>query len=296
MRFVTQTRQLIGAMLRPLALRAARAYVAGDRLEDAVRVADRLAERGLAATFGYWDAPGEAPRTVADQYLAAARVLAGREHAYLSIKVPSLGFSHELMAEVVECAARGNVRVHLDALAPDTVDRSRAVVEKFLDAGADLSFTLPGRWRRSTSDAAWAIERGIVVRVVKGQWPDPDAPNIDLRKGFLQVIDALAGRARHVAVASHDVPMVRQAIARLEHAGTTCGMELLYGLPMRQSIRLADRLALGVHVYVPYGKAYLPYAMSRLGSDPRIAWWLVRDLMLGSSVRPERPERELVST
>jgi proline dehydrogenase len=296
MRIVEHARQLVSACLRPLALRAARAYVAGDHLEDAVRVADRLAGRGLAATFGFWDAPGDSPRSVADQYVAAARVLAGREHAYLSIKVPSLAFSHELMAEVVDQAARANVRVHLDALAPDTVDRSRALVEKFLDAGADLSFTLPGRWRRSVADAAWAIERGIIVRVVKGQWPDPDAPGTDLRQGFLQVIDALAGRANHVAVASHDVPLVKQAVARLRTAATTTGLELLYGLPMRQSLHLADRLALGVHVYVPYGKAYLPYAMSRLGSDPRIAWWLVRDLMLGATIRPERPEREFVGT
>jgi proline dehydrogenase len=35
-----------------------------------------------------------------------------------------------------------------------------------------------------------------------------------------------------------------------------------------------------VRVYVPYGQAFLPYAMSQLKQNPRIAWWLVRDLVM----------------
>ena len=275
----TRVRGWLSNCLRPLAARAAKAYVAGDRLEDALAVADRLEDRGLGATLGYWDGLDEAPRAVADQYLAAADVLAGRKHAYLSIKLPSLKFSTELLGEVVEHAARGKVRIHFDALAPETAERTRRMVDKLVEGGVEVSYTLPGRWQRSLDDAHWAAERKLVVRVVKGQWPDPIDPKRDLREGFLQVVDALAGRARHVALASHDVPLVAEAVARLRRADTSCEQELLYGLPTRDSLALADQLSLGVHVYVPYGQAYLPYALSRMRSDPRVAWWLLRDLL-----------------
>ena len=62
----------------------------------------------------------------------------------------------------------------------------------------------------------------------------------------------------------HDAPLATEAVSRLRRADRSCGLELLYGLPMRRSLELADWLAMGVHVYVPYGKAYLPYALGRM--------------------------------
>ena len=44
------------------AARAAKAYVAGERLDDALAVAERLAARGLGVTLGYWDSSDESPR------------------------------------------------------------------------------------------------------------------------------------------------------------------------------------------------------------------------------------------
>jgi proline dehydrogenase len=165
-RLVVSARRLAAKCLLPLARRAAKAYVAGERLEDAIALADRLAERGLGATLGFWDSPDDSPRLVADAYLAGIEALAGREHAYLSIKVPSLGFSSELMAEIVGQAERDRVRLHFDSLAPHTADACRALFEQFLSGGANLSYTLPGRWARSVEDAAWATAHDVVVRVV----------------------------------------------------------------------------------------------------------------------------------
>ena len=294
MRMVDRARRMASKCLRPLVARAAKAYVAGERLEDALRVADKLSERGLGITLGYWDSPKDTPRSVADAYLDAIDALANRQHGYVSIKIPSLDYSHELSAKVVDRAALRRVRVHFDALGPETADRSRALFDRLLDRGAELSYTLPGRWLRSVSDAAWAAERGIVVRVVKGQWADPADPRRDPRRGYLEVIDALAARAAHVAVASHDTQLVAAAVARLKGANTSCELELLHGLPMRRSLAQADALSLGVHVYVPYGETYLPYAISRVRQNPRVLWWLLRDLFAShgpiSRVPPRQPE------
>ena len=42
--------------------------------------------------------------------------------------------------------------------------------------------------------------------------------------------------------------------------------------------------------------AYLPYALSRVRDNPRIAWWLARDMVLGYHWGKEatRTDRELV--
>lgn len=291
MNLLASPRRWLSRCLRPLAMRAARAYVAGDTLTDALDVADALFDRGLGSTLGYWDAPGESPRRVADMYLAALVALSHREHAYLSIKLPAIGCRQELMGEIVQRAIENRIRLHVDALGPEEADATRAVVDYFLDSGAEISVTLPGRWVRSVQDADWAVENALTVRVVKGQWADPSDPKRDLRAGYLEVIDVLAGRARHVALASHDVPLVAEAVRRLRDKGTSCELELLYGLPTRASLKQADALGLGVHVYVPYGKAYLPYALGKAVRNPKFAWWFLRDLVMAREAAIPQPER-----
>jgi proline dehydrogenase len=271
-------RRTAGRCLMPLAVRAAQSYIAGPELNDALHVTRGLAKRGLAATLGFWDGAGDSPDSVAEHYLAALTVLAQEGcDAYVSIKLPALADSRALLDRVVEQARRQGQRIHFDSLATDAADSMWSAALAAAAAGTNISCSLPGRWPRSLDDAEVAVAAGIVPRVVKGQWADPESPEIDLRDGFLSVVDRLAGRVPHVAIASHDVPLVGEAIRRLRASGTTCELELLYGLPERASLALAGREGIRSRFYVPYGRAYLPYCLAHARRQPRMLWWLMRD-------------------
>ena len=271
-------RRTASACLLPLAARAARAYIAGPELNDAVRLADELAEQGFASTLGFWDGQGDTPRAVADHYLAALDALAtGGRGGYLSIKLPAIGDNRLLLGEVLGRARQLGVRVHFDSLGPETADSMWAAVADAAGSGVELGCSLPGRWRRSLDDADTAIRLGVLPRVVKGQWIDPVEPERDARRGFMEVIDRLAGRAPRVAVASHDAPLAREAIERLKAAGSACELELLYGLPQRASLVAAMFEQMPVRFYVPYGRAYLPYCLGQARRQPWLLWWLLRD-------------------
>jgi proline dehydrogenase len=97
----------------------------------------------------------------------------------------------------------------------------------------------------------------------------------------LAVVDRLAGRARHVTVATHDAPLARTALRRLIDAGTSCELELLFGLPMRAAMRAARDLGVRSRVYVPYGHSWVPYALSWVRQNPRVLWWVLTDATLG---------------
>lgn len=268
--------------LSPLAARAARAYIAGPELADALRVSQQLAARGFAATLGFWDGPDDAPRGVADGYLAALDAIAAAKlDAYLSIKLPGLRSSQSLVDEVLARGKQHRIRIHFDSHGPETADEMwQTITRAAADRELLLSATLPGRWRRSLDDAEAAVALGVAVRVVKGQWADASGPELDLREGFLHVVDRLAGRARQVAVASHDAPLAAESIRRLQAAHTPYDLELLYGLPERRSLRQAGADRTPVRFYVPYGKAYLPYALGQARRNPRLIWWLLRDTVM----------------
>jgi proline dehydrogenase len=266
------------SLWQPLLRKAAESYIVGTEVGDAIAKATELDGHGAASTICFWDAVDDSPRHVADQYLLIIHALReSKIDSYLSIKVPSLRYDMALVNELLAEASPAGMKVHFDSLAPETADPTFNLIACVHSRYPNLSCTLPGAWRRSIADAELAIQLGLHVRVVKGQWPDPDGPAADPRDGFLRIVDALAGRARKVAVASHDPLLAAAAIGKLQQAGTKCELELLFGLPSRAVLQVAQRLGVKVRYYLPYGYAWLPYALNQAKRNPRILWWVVRD-------------------
>ena len=261
--------------------RRASAYGAGPTLDAALEVSRRLGCQGLASVIGYAARPGEPPRAVADVHLAAFERLAAEDlDCQVSVKLSALAFDAGLFAELEAAAARSGRRLHVDALAPDTVDATWRLVDGVPRAGR-LGTTLPGRWRRSAQDAARAVRLGMGVRVVKGQWAGSGTDDVDPTAGFLAVIDQLGDHRPGVEVATHDVGLLAESIRRLQAAGSPCTAELYFGLPFRGPAVTARRLGVPVRVYVAYGSANAPYGIADVARDPAAAWWLLQDLALG---------------
>ena len=267
--------------------KAARSYVAGADLAEAVATAAVLHGRGVPAfTFGYWNPRGEKPEDVMEHHAQSVTALAlAPWPARVAVKAPAFAFRPDLFHALLERASP-NIELHLDAHGIDAQDATLAL------GAPHTGVTLPSRWMRSALDAARAAERGLAVRVVKGQFAAPAHEETDPRAGFLRIVNALAHRARRVSIASHDAPLVRDALAHLVESGTPCELELLYGLPPQPALDVARGLGVPVRLYVPWGTAYLPYAAAKAFRHPRSIAWLARDVLLGRRAWP----RELRAT
>jgi proline dehydrogenase len=275
--------------------RRASPYGAGDRLDEALDVCRRLAADDLACTIGYAAPPEERARAVADAHLAALDRLATEElDCQVSVKLSALDFDAALFAELDAAAAGAGRALHIDALAPDTVDATWLLIQDRPRA-ATLGITLPGRWLRSSDDTLLAVRLGLRVRVVKGQWAAGGSGELDPVRGFLRVVDRLRGHHGGVAVATHDVDLLGESLQRLTASETPCAAELFFGLPLRPQLLTARRSGVPVRVYVPYGRCGAPYDMADLAGRPAVAWWLLQDLLLGKdkpwrSIRRSRPQ------
>jgi proline dehydrogenase len=262
--------------------RRASAYGAGAGLDDALDACRRFAAHGLDATLGYSALPGEAPRAVADIHLAAFDRLSGEDlDCMVAVKLSALGFDPGLFDELTAAAAASKRVLHVDALAPDTVDVTWPLLERAATAG-HLGATMPGRWHRSLDDASRAARLGLHVRVVKGQWPD-DVPDggVDPSVGFTRVVERLSGSAGSVAVATHDVALLAGSLRRLIATGTPCSAEFLFGLPFGRAMVAARGLGVPIRAYVPYGHRGATYGIKDLARRPAATRWLLEDLLLG---------------
>ena len=266
----------------PLVRFASRGYIAGPELADAMQACQRYSRQGIASTIGYWNDDNDTPQLVARTYSASMDAIAGEGlDCQLSIKAPALKFDQALVAGIVAKGKDSGIGVHFDSLGPQAADRTFELVTRSAQNYARIGCTLPGRWRRSACDAERVAALGVNVRVVKGQWIDPECPEMDLRQGYLAVIRRLAGRARHVAVATHDPLLAREALSILRASGTPCVMELLLGLPLKAAMQVARDAGVAVRLYIPYGHSWFPYALSQIRKNPRIIGWMMRDTIFG---------------
>lgn len=271
--------EFASAALMPIIRTAARPFLGGETVDDALCVAARLNAEGTATSFSYWDGGDESLAQIEALGQAAIAALANSAPAgYLSLKPPALRFSKDAARRLASVAAAHRLRLHFDSHGADVADRHNAMLDAMLEViGPEyLGTTLPARQTRTRDDAEWAIARGLNVRVVKGEWPDPSNPGCDLDAAFLDVIDRLAGRVRHVAVATHDPVLSREAIGRLQAAGTSCEIEVLLGLASRRLLDWAKANGVKTRVYVPYGRGFVMNAVGVLRRNPRLAVTIAR--------------------
>jgi len=254
-----------------------------------VRKCDALAEDGLAAAIGYFQADDAGPETVAQENLAAiARLSGGRRDAYFSLKAPPLGFDAVRISTIAQAAREAGMAVVFDSHAPDLADPTLALVERLLPDYPGTGFALPARWRRSVADAHAFRDSTARIRLVKGEWPDPEGDDGDPAERYLALARILAGRPAKVAVATHDPALAERALAILLAQGTPCELEQLRGLPRARTCAVARRLGVPIRLYLPFGPGWWPYAVDRALARPYLLGWMLRDRLGAAQGRSSR--------
>lgn len=265
--------------------RAAHAYIAGPEIHDALTVCEQLAGKGLDTTMCYWNLATDQPDRVSDFYMDILGLAPNLgTDCYLSVKAPAINFDLTSLKSILERARCAGAALHFDSMAPETADATFDLIARAHRVYPKIGCTLPGRWHRSLKDADRAVQLGLRVRVVKGEWPESIPDDVNARNGFLNVIDRLgAERASYVAVATHNPELAREALSRLRTTNTPCGLELLYGLPSEPLLKIACALDVPARMYVPYGHTRLPYRLKEMHRNPRILAWFLCDLLRGKT-------------
>ncbi len=287
------TRRALRSIATPHVLRrAGAAFLTGPRLTDAMAVARRLDAQGIAVTLAYWDGRQDNPATIEHELTRSLVALAALRCApRLSVKVPPLSFDPYIVARLAERARQVGGGLVFDAHGPERADATLALAHVAAHRGADIGVAVPARWQRSVTDAREALAAGLRVRVVKGQWRDlagggPLSAR-GLEEAFLRLTATLPGPPERVGVATHDHRLLR-TLTSGELRRAFGELELLFGMPGRQALRIARGAGLPVRCYVPFGHPSIGFDLHELRNRPRLGVNLARGLLLGRANQPRR--------
>ncbi len=288
--------RVLPAVPRPVVKRLSDRYIAGPELADACRVVKELNERGRTATI---DVLGEEvtrrddARALVDEYMHVFETIREQElSSNVSVKPTGLGLKldrdlcRDGLAEIVRCAeARGNF-VRIDMEDSSTTSDTLAVYRELRGQGLErVGVVLQARLRRTLDDVASLAGLAASVRLCKGIYLEP--PEIayedfdEIRRNFLQALEALLANGCRVAIATHDDWLVERSLDLLrEHRLTHEQYEFQMLLGVREA--MGDDLVRDGHrlrIYVPYGRRWYEYSMRRLQENPKIAGYVARDTL-----------------
>ena len=285
--------RMLPAVPKPVVRRISSRYIAGEELEDALRVVRKVNAEGKLATIDVLGEeitnPDEA-RAIAGAYRLAFEAI---EHEGLdsnvSVKLTALGLElgydlcRENLVDVVSHAAGGNF-VRIDMEDSSTTDDNLRLYRELRKAGHDnVGVVLQARLKRTLDDVRELKGLRPSVRLCKGIYLEPaEIAYRDfeaIRSNFVTVLDALWDAGCYVGIATHDEWLIEQAQKGIEKRGL--GREE-YEFQMLLGVRpaLGDELVRGGHrlrIYTPFGRHWYAYSLRRLQENPKIAGYIAAD-------------------
>lgn len=281
--------------------RVARPYVAGETLEDALRVVGELNDGGAMATLdllGEEVVERERAMASVEEYLRLFDAIeAGSLDANVSIKLTMLGlkidqsFCQDNVARVAASARQYGNFVRIDMEDRTCTEATLEIYRALQSEYGNLGVVLQAYMRRTLADIDSLGVEAANVRLCKGIYIEPRRAawkgSETVRHNFVRALEKLLTRGAYVGIATHDEYLACAAVAMLDRLGVPRDryeFQMLLGVdePLRRIlIDGGHRL----RVYVPYGRDWYQYSVRRLRENPEVAGHVAR-AFLGFSGSP----------
>lgn len=271
-------------------------YIAGSKLEDAVRKVQELNKQGMMATL---DLLGEesqskekAEEAVAEYFKMLEIIDEYKLDSNISIKPTQMGlfidkeYCFQNVEKIVREAKKYNNFVRIDmedhTATSDTIEFYLRLKGKY---GRHVGTVIQAYLRRTSADINGLLEHKANLRLCKGIYVEPRAIAYKdmsiINENYKFNLKKLLFNDCYVGIATHDEKLVWYALSLIEEKQLKYEkyeFQMLLGVDEELRKIIID----GGHrlrVYVPYGKDWYPYSVRRLKENPKMAGYVFRNIL-----------------
>jgi len=272
----------------------ARRFVAGEHLQDALRVAREFKAKAIFVTLDHLGEDvtnRQKARRATAVYLHILDVLhRERSQADISIKLSQIGLALDKKLalqhamQIVQRGKRYGVMVEIDMESSRYTDDTLDIFFRLMKKHKNTMVALQAYLHRSMDDAVQIVKRRGAIRLVKGGYKEPPTlafkKKEDTNKNYRKIMKLFLKKGRFLAIATHDEKIVREAqsfIKKNKISTKKYMFQMLYGIRRDLQEELA-REGYHVRVYVPYGTEWFPYYWRRIRERKENFFFVLRHL------------------
>ncbi len=292
-----------------IAWRVASRFVAGETIEDAIRVIKELNKKGIYATLDHLGehttTTEEATQSTDDILRMLDEIERAEVRSNVSIKLTQIGMGlddtvcRQNLNRILANAKDQKNFVRIDMEDSPYTDVTIDILNNMLDFGFNVKtvgLVVQSCLYRTEEDTRKLLEKNVRFRLVKGAYKEPpeiayprksdvDA-NFDLLTKIMIdfALEAKSPSASEngrippiVAIATHDekrIDFAKQYAEKVGYPRNALEFQMLYGI--RRDMQ--EQLVAGgypVRVYIPFGTHWYPYFMRRLAERPANIWFFI---------------------
>jgi proline dehydrogenase len=277
---------------KPLVRVFAKPYVAGESLQDQLRVIEELNAQGYMVASGilgeFVTKREESEQAVRDYQQCLDEIAARKLDSTIHTKPTHLGlkldkeFCYQNMRKILEHARRYGNFMRMDMEDSPCIDDTLELYYRLREDFDNVGVVIQARMRRSLADVRKLAAAKANVRLCKGVYIEPrEIAYTDFRiiqENYTMLLDELLSAGCYVGIATHDEMLIWDAyrlIDRLRLKPHEYEFQMLHGVePMLR--RLVREKGHRLRVAVPFGPNWYPYSIRRLRKNPAIAGYVLK--------------------
>lgn len=277
-------------------------YIAGENLEDAVRVTKKFNGQGIKTTvdlLGEFLTRAQKVEYYKKEYikLIEESVRQGLDNSF-SVKPTMFGLlldeqlCYSNVREIFARAASLGRMVRIDMEDTQCTSMEIGLYKRLLDEfPLNVGLVLQAYLKRTLDDLKDLVnfDRGrnrINIRLCKGIYNEPaelafkDKDEINLN--YMTDLEFMIQNNIYAAIATHDKKLIRQAIKLIDKHKINPDrfeFQMLYGVTPDLRKSIVDK-GYAMRVYVPYGKDWFNYSTRRLKENPNMISHMIKALFV----------------
>lgn len=272
----------------------AKKYVAGPKLEDAIRVVQELNSKGIMATMDVLGESitkkSEAEETKKHCFDMLDVIKKYNLDANVSIKPTSLGlnldkeFCYNQIEEIVKKAKEYNNFIRIDMEDTPYTDSTFNILKRIREKYDNVGVVVQAYLRRTYDDIVKLNKEGVNYRLCKGIYVEPEhlayKGRQEVRENFVKILDQMLSDGNYVGIATHDNYLIKESYRLIEEKKLPKDkyeFQMLYGV----TEHLRDKINADGHrirIYVPWGEHWYAYSIRRLQENPQVAWYITKSI------------------
>ena len=278
-------------MVRPFAL----PYVAGETIDEALRAAESVIGQGFSVTMdilGEHTSDVNLSQKITKDYCSLYNLITQKSlDCTISLKLTHLGLdiSEELAVEnlnkIIESAKPGNRGLTIDMENSPYTSQTLAFYKTALKSYEKIGTVLQSYLHRSMDDLKLIMSPKLRLRICKGIYLEDEKIAFQnenqINENYIALCQTLLEGEGFAEIATHDTELIHKLdrwITENQIPMDRFEFQVLYGVPMGNTLENLKDKGYRVRVYIPFGDKWYEYSIRRLKENPNIAGYVLKNM------------------